>query len=203
MKISCIQAVGFSESRKGRIMEEDWRIILSVLESPQKEIVGKHKVFTTSPITIGRADNNDMVVPDPTVSRNHSILRITNDYTRVFITDMSTHGTIVSGKTVPKGRGSGFTLENGDTVKMGETVLRFELKLRDSLQQTMIVNKFDLDEVENKTPAVPVEKGPVTDDETVIEEEAIPEEEYKQFSPLYIGIIIICILLLAYLVFWG
>lgn len=185
-------------------MEEDWRIILSVLESPQKEIVGKHKVFTTSPITIGRADNNDMVVPDPTVSRNHAILRITNDYTRVFITDMSTHGTIVSGKTVPKGRGSGFTLENGDTVKMGETVLRYELNLKDSLQQTMIVSKFDLDAIEEKTPAEPVETAPATDTDALIDdEETIPEDEYKQFSPLYIGIIIICILLLAYLVFWG
>ena len=67
----------------------------------------------------------------------------------------------------------------------------------------MIVNKFDLDDLENKTPAVPVETGPVKDDDIGIEDATVPEEEYRQFSPLYIGIIIICILLLAYLVFWG
>ena len=89
-------------------MQEDWNIILSVLESPDASLIGQQKVFSTSPITLGRGEDNDMVISDPTISRSHAVLRITNDYTRVFITDTSTYGTEVSGKRVPKGPGHPF-----------------------------------------------------------------------------------------------
>jgi len=179
-------------------MEEDWNIVLSVLESPDSSMIGRQKVFTTSPITIGRAEECDFAVTDPTVSRQHATLRITNDYSRVFITDQSTHGTIVSGKVVPKGLGSGFTIHDGDTIKIGNSVLRFELKLKQSVQSTFVgqIDRSFLDKPpEDHKPAEEiVDEG--------VESLSIPAVGKKMgFSPLYIAIIIICVLILGYLIF--
>jgi len=181
-------------------MQEDWNITLSVLDCPDKSFIGQQKVFFTSPISIGRAENNDLIIPDPTVSRNHTILRITNDYTRVFITDLSTHGTEVSGKPVPKGRGTGFTIENGDTIKLGDTILRYELKLKLSVQSTF-VGKMDKSFLD--TPPEPVEKvteEPIAEIDTVTEP---IETARKGFSPLAIIIIVVCLLFMVYLIFFA
>jgi len=186
-------------------MEEDWRITLSCIESPDPSFIGFQKVFTISPITIGRAENNNMIVPDPTASRNHAIIRITNDYTRVFITDISTPGTEVSGKVVPKGRGSGFTLENGDTIKIGQTVLQYELNLKISVQSTMVggIDRSFLD----KPPAEVKVKEEKEEEEIAAPEpvraEPVKKKSAKTFNPLYIGIIVICLLALLYLIFSG
>ncbi|MBN1292637.1 MAG: FHA domain-containing protein [Candidatus Latescibacteria bacterium] len=180
-------------------MEENWVITLSFLESPDKSLIGKQKSFSKSPISLGRAENNDMIVTDPAVSRNHAILRITSDFTRVFITDMSTHGTEVSGKVVPKGRGSGFTLENGDAIKIGNTILQYELKLKSSVQSTMI-GTMDRSFLE-KAPEVPIE---VEEEKEIVDTHKRSAPSFKkenQFSPLYIGIIIICIIILLFLLF--
>jgi pSer/pThr/pTyr-binding forkhead associated (FHA) protein len=178
-------------------MQEDLNIILSVLDSPDKSIIGQQKVFRTSPISIGRAENNDLIILDPAVSRNHAILRITTDYTRVFITDMSTHGTEVSGRPVPKGRGTGFTLETGETVKVGDTLLRYELKLKPSVQSTM-VGKIDPGFLD--TPPT-MEFVPERENEPVMTA-AAPEPARKGFSPLSISIIVVCLALMVYLLFF-
>jgi pSer/pThr/pTyr-binding forkhead associated (FHA) protein len=178
-------------------MQEDWNIILSVLDSPDKSIIGQQKVFRASPISIGRAENNDMIIPDPAVSRNHAILRITTDYTRVFITDLSTHGTEVSGRPVPKGRGTGFTLESGETVKVGDTLLRYELKLKPSVQSTMVGK---LDPVLLDTPPT-MDFLPAGEDEPVMAA-AVPVPARRGFSPLAIAIIAVCLALMIYLLFF-
>ncbi|GAG33628.1 unnamed protein product, partial [marine sediment metagenome] len=179
------------------IMEEDWKITLSCIESPISAFIGKQVVFTNSPISLGRAENNDMVIPDPSASRNHAIIRITSDYTRVFITDVSTPGTEVSGKAVPKGLGSGFTLENGDTIKIGQTVLQYELHLKSSVQSTMVgqIDRGFLD----KPPETPAkEPEPVAPVQPVQ-----PEKTQKKSSPVFIGIIVVCLVILIYLLIKG
>jgi pSer/pThr/pTyr-binding forkhead associated (FHA) protein len=181
-------------------MQEDWNITISVLDCPDKSFIGQQKVFFTSPISIGRAENNDLIVPDPTVSRNHAILRITNDYTRVFITDMSTHGTEVSGRQVPKGRGTGFTIENGDTIKMGDTLLRYELKLKISVQSTF-VGKMDKSFLE--IPPEPVEPIPEPKRAVPIYDSKTQEQTRKGISPIAIAIIIVCLILMVYIVFFA
>ncbi len=182
-------------------MQEDWNIILSVLESPDSSLIGQQKVFSTSPITIGRAEENDFTISDPSISRNHSIIRITNDYTRVFITDSSTYGTEVSGKMVPKGPGSGFTLTEGDIVKLGNTKLRFELKLKLSVQSTFI-GQVDRDFLESPQPSS--ELPPAQREVEVQQEETKPEvKTQNNFNPFSITIIVICFLILVYLIFFG
>ena len=180
-------------------MVEDWNIILSVLKSPDPAVVGQQKVFSSSPINIGRADDNDFVVSDPTISRHHATLRITNDYSRVFITDQSTHGTSVSDKPVPKGLGAAFTVHDGDTIKMGDTLLKFELRLKTSVQSTF-VGKMDRSFLDNLPES---QKNEIVDEADITD---IPEikdsNEKKAISPLYMGIIVICILIIVYLTFF-
>jgi len=178
-------------------MDDVWSISLSFLESPDKSFIGKQQSFTNSPISLGRSEDNDMVVPDPAVSRNHATLRITNDFTRVFITDTSTHGTEVSGKIVPKGLGSGFTLENGDTIKFGNTILQYELKLTSSVQSTMI-GKMDRGFLDK-----PQEDKQEEEIEEIItpERSSTIQEDSKKFSPLYLSFIVVCLLIILFLLF--
>jgi len=182
-------------------MQEDWNIILSVVESPDSSLIGQQRVFSASPITIGRGDDNDFVIADPSISRNHSIIRITNDYTRVFITDRSTYGTEVGGKPVPKGPGSGFTLTNGDTIKMGNTTIRYELKLKLSVQSTFVGQQIDrgfLDEEKPPPGAAP--------EEEVKEPKPAPQTTRKSqvgLNPVSITIIVVCLALLIYILFFA
>lgn len=181
-------------------MEEDWNIVLSVLESPDPSQVGHQKVFTTSPIKIGRGEDSDFVLNDPTVSRAHATLRITNDYSRVFITDTSSHGTTVSDKPVPKGLGSGFTVQSGDTIRLGQSLLRFELNLKQSVQSTF-VGKIDRSFLDN-----PLEPKKEPAPAPVVEESApefVPAAvKTRKTSTFSIVTIVICVLILVYLVFF-
>lgn len=181
-------------------MEEDWNIVLSVLESPNSAEIGYQKVFTTSPITIGRAEDNDFILSDPTVSRHHAILRITNDYSRVFITDSSSHGTFVSDKKVPPGLGSGFTIADGDNIRVGNSLIRFELNLKQSVQSTFVgqVDRSFLD----KPPEEMKKSGEQNAVPVSAEMLSVPEEEGTTFNPVYIGVIIVCVLILVYLIFF-
>ena len=188
-------------------MQEDWNIILSVLESPDTSLIGQQKVFSTSPITLGRGEENDLMISDQTISRNHAIIRITNDYTRVFITDKSTYGTTVSGKPVPKGPGSGFTLNNGDTIKLGNTSIRFELKLKLSVQSTFIGQQIDRSFLDEAAPPSEQQPTPPVQVEREIQQEepapVLQPQKQKALSPLYIAVIIICIFLIIYLLFFA
>ncbi len=182
-------------------MDEDWNIILSVLESPDSSIIGQQKVFTTSPITIGRAEDSDFVLLDPAVSRGHATLRITNDYSRVFITDSSTHGTTVSGKPVPKGLGSGFTIRDGDNIRLGDTLLRFELNLKQSVQATFVgkVDRSFLDAPPEEHAAPQASSQPESEEPISV---PVVETKNSGLNPLYIGVIIVCIMILIYLMFF-
>ncbi|MCD6308155.1 MAG: FHA domain-containing protein [Candidatus Latescibacteria bacterium] len=182
-------------------MQEDWNIILSVVESPDSSLIGQQKVFSTSPITVGRGDDNDFVISDPSISRNHSIIRITNDYTRVFITDMSTYGTEVGGKPVPKGPGSGFTLTDGDTIKLGNTTLRYELKLKLSVQSTFVGQQIDRSFLDEEKPP-----PGAAHEEDVKDAKPAPKITRKSqvgLNPVSITIIVVCVALLIYILFFA
>lgn len=180
-------------------MSEEWKITLSILECPDKSTVGQQKVFTNSPITVGRADTCDLIVSDPTVSRSHLIIKISDDKTKAAVFDMSTYGTEVSGKKVPKGSTAGFNLNNGDIIKLGSTLLRFEMNVKLSAQSTML-GKMDRSFLDSTHPPN-VEKDENEDLEDKISEEVVAgDKSQKTISPLSIAIIIICLLALVYLI---
>ncbi|WP_287019962.1 FHA domain-containing protein, partial [Dictyoglomus sp.] len=70
--------------------------------------------------TIGREQENDIVIPNPTVSRFHAkIIRSEDKY---FIEDLgSANGTMVNGIKVTKE-----LLHDGDIVQLGDVVLVFK-----------------------------------------------------------------------------
>jgi pSer/pThr/pTyr-binding forkhead associated (FHA) protein len=72
-------------------------------------------------MTIGRKENNDIVIPVQTVSGNHAIL--TNEGGNWFITDNgSTNGIIVNGNKVSK-----HILKQGDKIQLGGALITFNL----------------------------------------------------------------------------
>jgi pSer/pThr/pTyr-binding forkhead associated (FHA) protein len=77
-------------------------------------------------VTIGRTANNDIVIPDLSVSRFHAFAK-PGEPTGLAIQDAgSTNGTTVNGSSVPsQGHGSPVDLKSGDNVRLGQVELTF------------------------------------------------------------------------------
>jgi hypothetical protein len=84
------------------------------LHAPETLVLAVRKVQSAfeSMITIGRTNNNDIVIPDVNVSRFHAFFRVHDD--RVDLSDAgSANGTFVAGKPLPP-RGSAQIVIPGD-----------------------------------------------------------------------------------------
>ena len=77
-------------------------------------------------ITLGRAPDNDVVVPDVSISRFHAFVK-EGETGRWLMQDAgSTNGTTVNGRSVPRqGHGPPTELSSGDDVRMGQVELTF------------------------------------------------------------------------------
>lgn len=76
-------------------------------------------------VRIGRDDDNDLQLPVGTVHRHHAVIHHTDD-AEFMIKDLSSadgNGVVVNGKRVGEAR-----LRHGDTVMLGEAVLKFHLQ---------------------------------------------------------------------------
>lgn len=88
-------------------------------------------------IVIGRSEENDLVLPDQSVSRNHA--RITKEEKGYVLTDLgSFNGTKVYGKSIQSIR-----LKNNDQIKIGKIMLKFSTgeKPAQSPVQTVVLTK--------------------------------------------------------------
>jgi pSer/pThr/pTyr-binding forkhead associated (FHA) protein len=73
-------------------------------------------------VSIGRAPDNDVVVGDPATSGHHG--RIEERAGSFWISDLgSTNGTLVNGEPVIEKQ-----LSDGDTIAIGQNMLRFTLE---------------------------------------------------------------------------
>ncbi|MDO8527964.1 MAG: sigma 54-interacting transcriptional regulator [Deltaproteobacteria bacterium] len=89
---------------------------LVVLEGPNKN---KKIALNKNTTSIGKRDNNDLILADKTVSRNHLEIEYTSD--SFLLKDMgSTNGTYLNGSKVKEAY-----LAPGDTIKIGSTLLEF------------------------------------------------------------------------------
>jgi pSer/pThr/pTyr-binding forkhead associated (FHA) protein len=71
-------------------------------------------------ITVGRGSNNDMILNDMTVSRNH--LMVISEGDSVFLRDLEpTNPTYLNGKRIE----TKTKVNTGDIIKIGETILKF------------------------------------------------------------------------------
>jgi hypothetical protein len=77
-------------------------------------------------VTLGRTQNNDVVLPEVTVSRFHAFFKPGEDGSMALQDAGSTNGTAVNGKTVPvQGKGSPIPLKSGDNLRFGSVELTF------------------------------------------------------------------------------
>ena len=77
-------------------------------------------------ITLGRAPENDVVVPDASISRFHAYVKEGANHDWLIQDAGSTNGTAVNGKSVPRqGSGSPVALSSGADVRLGQVELTF------------------------------------------------------------------------------
>lgn len=77
-------------------------------------------------VTIGRTSNNDVVIPDLSVSRFHAFAKAGSAGAVALQDANSANGTTVNGVSVPtQGHGAPVELENGDNVRLGRVELTF------------------------------------------------------------------------------
>ena len=87
----------------------------------------KQKLFLGPLTTIGRSKTNDLVFPDPKVSRNHSLLRSLGE-DKYYLVDMgSANGTYLNGKRVIVPT----LLKSGDVIQIGSNFLIFQIEKAD------------------------------------------------------------------------
>jgi pSer/pThr/pTyr-binding forkhead associated (FHA) protein len=96
--------------------------VLIVLSSPALD-PGTERELDSAPVTLGRADENDLVLDtDEFASVKHARIEPRRD--GVWLQDLeSTNGTFVNGAKVTRPR----KLSAGDVIRVGETDLRYEL----------------------------------------------------------------------------
>ena len=70
--------------------------------------------------SLGRAPNNDVVIPDSSISRTHAVIKTRDDGTFLMLDAGSSNGTLVNGKNVlVRGHGAPTELKAGDSVRLG------------------------------------------------------------------------------------
>lgn len=84
--------------------------------------------LSTSLVNIGRADHNDIILDDPHVSRHHAQIRLRWGVYTLFDVE-SAAGTFVNEVRVREHR-----LQNGDTIRLGQSLLLYLME--DSLSST-------------------------------------------------------------------
>lgn len=142
-----------------------------------------HHVFTP-PLSIGRGQENDLVLPGERVSRKHAIIRMEGD--NIVIEDQgATNGVIIQGTRQDKA-----VLEPGDLVQIGQYKLTLSLsteKLAASEESGTLLDfgdKSTLIFTEETDDLLPVEEAPVEDfpafPPAAFEKEIVPVAELKQ-----------------------
>ncbi|MBI2092961.1 MAG: sigma 54-interacting transcriptional regulator [Deltaproteobacteria bacterium] len=89
---------------------------LAVVEGPEK---GKKYALVKSTTKVGKKENNDFIIADSTVSRNHMVIDYSSDSFLLRDSD-STNGTYLNGTKVKEAY-----LVPGDRIKIGNTTLEF------------------------------------------------------------------------------
>ncbi len=102
--------------------------------------------------SIGRGNDNDIVLPDSQriVSHRHAnIYFIDNNY---FLTDTSTNGTYINHSLDPVGNGNNVKLHDGDILSIGEYECRVSMVVNDNIAADAIINP---------TPELDLEQPPM------------------------------------------
>jgi hypothetical protein len=89
--------------------------LVLVIKGKEEEIY----FLTKDETTIGRLEGNDIIIPDPSVSRHHAEIKRENN--NFFVLDLeSTNGTWIDGKRISKA-----PLKDGARIELGKVLLEF------------------------------------------------------------------------------
>ncbi|MGI0119422.1 type VI secretion system-associated FHA domain protein TagH [Zooshikella sp. RANM57] len=112
-------------------------LLLKVI-SPQRHEMGQNamRVFQPSGGTIGRANQNDWILPDKHRHLSSKHATITYEQGAYFITDTSTNGVYLNNAPEPLGRGHTVRLQHGDLIQVADYVIETELLQDASLVPT-------------------------------------------------------------------
>ena len=137
-------AVDESGPAIGRMTQES-RITLRLLHPTQGHVVHRWSFQSRPTIRIGRADENEVTVEDPSVSRRHAELRYTDGEWE--LCNLGRNGTTMGGKRVTHVR-----LKTAETFRLGPTGPLFEFREGgamltgpESLDATTISKTVDLE----------------------------------------------------------
>lgn len=136
-------------------------LTLTIIEAPHNvNMINHTKAFPAEGGSLGRADNNDWVLPDyeRVVSSRHA--DICFQHGRFYLTDRSTNGTFHNHSDQAIGPGQSVPLEHGDIVALGDYRLKVSIKqpqpsphLPKGLQPADFLDSADKTLFANATPA--------------------------------------------------
>jgi len=134
------------------------------ITSAQKDVLGpdRLKVFSVHGGSIGRAGDNEWVLPDPDlyISGHHALI----DYRdgAYYLTDTSSNGVFVNDADLPVGKGSPIRLYDGDRLRMGhyEFAVSIVNVSRDGTDDTGVFIADDEDTVVDPESAAESEAEP-------------------------------------------
>jgi pSer/pThr/pTyr-binding forkhead associated (FHA) protein len=111
-------------SRSGTMIAANVDMIQATALAGRVFPVVKGKNSTPGPVSIGRTSDNDLAIPEYTISTRHCLLALINGQYR--LTDLgATNGTVVNDMTLPPRKPC--PLKGGETVRMGRFTLLFHL----------------------------------------------------------------------------
>ncbi len=129
-------------------------------------------------ISIGRANNNDFVINDPTVSSQHAFLEIYDDGNLRIVDNNSTNGTFLQGKRIQTA-----FISSGESLHLG----RAKVNISDIIQNYSAKSSLLKDQ------AFPAQPAPVVN-------KSIPAKTQSRFSSWFtVGAIAVVLILIAFL----
>ncbi len=108
---------------------------LDIVSDQRQRLGGRASiVFGVAGGSIGRAADNDWVLPDPQryLSGHHA--RIHFRQGAFYLEDTSSNGVYVNDSTSPQGRRGLYALRNGDTLRMGEYQVRVGIDVDEAVR---------------------------------------------------------------------
>ena len=120
------------------------------------KMIGRSFSFENRGLTFGRADGNDLVLPDPEcfVSSHHGLIRFTNGVFTVL--DQSANGLYINQDSRPLGGGNQAILSHGTQLRAGNYSLSVEVTGESpavDLESTIISQVPDLEAANSPEPS--------------------------------------------------
>ena len=110
------------ESVISKKLKESTPPSLVVILGPE-HMMGRHWVLNKPEITIGRSRRNDICIQEPSISKTHLFVNISDDEEISIIDKVSTNGVIINDKSLEKEKEA--ALNDNDQIKIGNVVLKF------------------------------------------------------------------------------